>query len=61
MQALEVGQQVQPVELLLLRVPVGPNALEHGRAVVEGVGRDRDPGLVEGHELAPEESPQARG
>ena len=44
------------VELLLVGVPVGANALEHARSVEEGVGHDRDAGLAKRYVVALEEA-----
>ena len=51
--ALHVLAQLQPVEHALLRVPVGADALEHGRAVHERVGHDADLGVARARRSRP--------
>ena len=43
--------EAEEVNLLLLAVPVAPDALESGRAIVEAVGHRPEPGFGEGDEL----------
>src|SRR2546428_417399 len=53
--------EMQPVELLLVGVPVRPDPFEDARAVVEGMGHHADLGLADGDELAAEVGPRRVG
>src|SRR6185503_17687588 len=53
--------EVEPVELLVLGVPVGPDPLKNACSVVEAVRHDRDLGLTDRYELAVEIGPRAVG
>lgn len=54
-EAFDVVIQPEDIELLGLLVPVGADAAEAGRAVVQRVGHHTDLGLFNGHDLALEE------
>src|ERR1700752_4833518 len=56
-----VGNEFEAEELLLLRTPVGADALEHGGAVVEAMGHDVDVRVAQRHEFATEERPELGG
>ena len=51
---------LEQIELALLFVPVSPDALEDGGAVVEGMRHEPKPGVVVARELAFEKDPRVR-
>ena len=53
-----VLEQVQAIQLPLLRIPVGADPLEDAGAVVEGVRQDAHLGVTQGNELPVEERPR---
>jgi hypothetical protein len=48
---LIVLQHLEDEELLLRSIPIGPDSLENGRTIVEGIGHDGDLGFGFGHEI----------